>query len=106
MPFLLQMSWCKLEVIVDDPKNVRPMGPDEEGATEMPTLTVMSIAARTIVNHKDNTREMVCATARVWESGALSSSFQVSSGRGAHFPISCTAFPSQHRRPYTPGKAA
>lgn len=65
------MSWCKLEVVVDDPKNVRPMGPDEDGAKEVPPLTVMSIAARTIVNHKENTREIICATARVWESGAF-----------------------------------
>ena len=32
----------------------------------MPPLTVMSLGVRTVVNHKENKREVVCATARIW----------------------------------------
>lgn len=64
----VQVSWCKLEVVVSDPKNIRPLTDGNE-VKEMPPLTIMSLAARTIVNHKENTREIVCATARVWEAG-------------------------------------
>jgi hypothetical protein len=64
--FLLQSSWCKLEVSVADPKNVRPLT-DSDGIKEMPPLTIMSLSARTVVNHKENNREVVCVAARAWE---------------------------------------
>ncbi|KAH7920526.1 hypothetical protein BV22DRAFT_1073766 [Leucogyrophana mollusca] len=57
------ISWCKLEASVSDPKDVTPMG---DGAPEPPPLTIMSLAVRTIVNHRENKREVVCVTGRVW----------------------------------------
>jgi DNA polymerase alpha subunit A len=63
-----QVSWCKLEVSSSDPKEIRPLT-DADKPRETPPLTVMSISARTVVNHKENTREIVCASARVWENG-------------------------------------
>ena len=33
----------------------------------MPPLTIMSIALRTIVNHRENKTELLCATTRTWE---------------------------------------
>ncbi|CDZ97565.1 dna polymerase alpha catalytic subunit [Phaffia rhodozyma] len=59
------VSWCKLEVTASDPKDIRPLA-DGDDLKEMPPLTIMSLTARTIVNHKENTREVVCVAARVW----------------------------------------
>lgn len=30
-------------------------------------MTIMSIALRTIVNHRENKTELLCATTRTWE---------------------------------------
>ncbi|KAG2067603.1 hypothetical protein BDR04DRAFT_1104760 [Suillus decipiens] len=57
------ISWCKFEATVSDPKNVTPMG---DSAPEPPPLTIMSLAVRTVVNHRENKREVVCATGRIW----------------------------------------
>ncbi|KAF8552703.1 hypothetical protein OG21DRAFT_1511107 [Imleria badia] len=57
------ISWCKLEASVSDPKNVIPMG---DGAPEQPPLTIMSLAVRTVVNHRENKREVVCVSGRIW----------------------------------------
>ncbi|KIJ65181.1 hypothetical protein HYDPIDRAFT_27902 [Hydnomerulius pinastri MD-312] len=57
------ISWCKLEASVSDPKDVIPMG---DGAPEPPPLTIMSLAVRTVVNHRENKREVVCVTGRIW----------------------------------------
>ncbi|KAL7410542.1 hypothetical protein BDY24DRAFT_399400 [Mrakia frigida] len=64
------VSWCKLEVTVDDPKKIRPLS-ETDGVKGTPPLTIMSIAARTIVNHKANDREVVCVSARVWENSNI-----------------------------------
>ena len=62
-----QVSWCKLEVTVSDPKDINPFSEtDPEAPKEVPPLTVMSLSVRTIVNHKENKCEVVCATARIW----------------------------------------
>ena len=60
------VSWCKLEVSVDDPKKIKPLT-EADGVKGTPPLTIMSISARTIVNHRENDREVVCVSARVWE---------------------------------------
>ncbi|KAF8141953.1 hypothetical protein EV363DRAFT_1468612 [Boletus edulis] len=57
------ISWCKLEANVSDPKDVIPMG---DGAPEPPPLTIMSLAVRTVVNHRENKREVVCVSGRIW----------------------------------------
>ncbi|KAG8710371.1 DNA-directed DNA polymerase alpha catalytic subunit pol1 [Ceratobasidium sp. 423] len=62
-------SWCKLEVIVRDPKTVNPL-PDDV-VMPMPPLTIVSLAARTVVNHKENKREIVCASMRIWENSNI-----------------------------------
>ncbi|KEP54793.1 DNA polymerase II [Rhizoctonia solani 123E] len=58
-------SWCKLEVIVRDPKTVNPLS--EDVTMPVPPLTIVSLATRTVVNHKENKREIVCASMRIWE---------------------------------------
>lgn len=62
------MSWCKIEFSVNDPKNVNPFAETDQNAPkDTPPLTMMSIAVRTIVNHRENKTELLCATTRTWE---------------------------------------
>ncbi|KAK0238467.1 hypothetical protein EDD85DRAFT_904879 [Armillaria nabsnona] len=66
------ISWCKLEVTVSDPKDFNPFSDSDPSAPkETPPLTVMSLSVRTIVNHAENMREIVCATARIWHNMAI-----------------------------------
>ncbi|EIW58350.1 DNA-directed DNA polymerase alpha catalytic subunit POL1 [Trametes versicolor FP-101664 SS1] len=61
------VSWCKVEATVSDPKDINPFPEtDSDAPREMPPLTVVSLSMRTIVNHRENIREIVCATARLW----------------------------------------
>lgn len=57
------ISWCKLEASVSSPKDVSPMG---DNAPEAPPLTIMSLAVRTVLNHQENRREIVCVSGRIW----------------------------------------
>ncbi|KAF7320311.1 DNA polymerase [Mycena kentingensis (nom. inval.)] len=60
-------SWCKLEATVSDPKDVNPIPDSDPSAPkETPPLTVTSLSIRTVVNHHENKREVVCVTARTW----------------------------------------
>ncbi|KAL7423389.1 DNA-directed DNA polymerase alpha catalytic subunit pol1 [Cryptotrichosporon argae] len=62
------LSWCKAEFEVANPKLVAVV-PDSDAAApkDTPPLTIMSIALRTIVNHRENKTEILCATTRTWE---------------------------------------
>ena len=52
---------------MSDPKDINPFPEtDPDAPKDMPPLTVMSLSIRTVVNHKENKREVVCATARIW----------------------------------------
>ncbi|KAF4610852.1 hypothetical protein D9613_006632 [Agrocybe pediades] len=61
------VSWCKLEATVSNPKDFNPF-PDTDlsAPKDQPPMNIMSLSVRTIVNHQENKREVVCATARVW----------------------------------------
>ncbi|KAG8907664.1 DNA-directed DNA polymerase alpha catalytic subunit pol1 [Tulasnella sp. 403] len=62
-----QVSWCRVEVEVNNPKHVRPFPESDATAPrDMPPLTVMSLSLRTIINHATSQREVVCASARFW----------------------------------------
>ncbi|EJT49533.1 DNA polymerase alpha catalytic subunit [Trichosporon asahii var. asahii CBS 2479] len=68
VPSTKATSWCKIEFTVDDPKNVNPFSDDDETAPkDTPPLTMMSIALRTIVNHRENKTEILVATTRTWD---------------------------------------
>jgi DNA polymerase alpha subunit A len=67
---LSQVSWCKLEATVSDPKDINPFPDSPDAPKETPPLTVMSLSVRTIVNHQENKREVVCTTARIWHNSA------------------------------------
>lgn len=90
-------TWCKLELRVDEPKSVTPYADSDESAPkDAPPLTVMSLALRSVVNFKENKREIVAASARVWRDLAIenatpveqvpSSSFVAVRSLGASFP--------------------
>lgn len=52
---------------MSDPKDINPFPEtDSDAPKDMPPLTVMSLSVRTVVNHKENKREVVCASARIW----------------------------------------
>ncbi|WWC58983.1 uncharacterized protein I303_101529 [Kwoniella dejecticola CBS 10117] len=61
-------SWCKIEFTISDPKTVNPFSETDNSAPkDTPPLTIMSISLRTIVNHRENKTELLCATTRTWE---------------------------------------
>ncbi|KAG6831739.1 hypothetical protein H0H87_004008 [Tephrocybe sp. NHM501043] len=66
------VSWCKIEATVSDPKDINPfLETDANAPRDMPSLTVVSLSVRTIVNHQENKREVVCATARIWHNMSI-----------------------------------
>ena len=70
---------------MSDPKDINPFPEtDPDAPKDVPPMSVMSLSVRTVVNHKDNKREIVCATARVW---ANSKSIPTSTAMG--FPDLC-----------------
>jgi DNA polymerase alpha subunit A len=67
-----QVSWSKLEATATDPKDINPFPEtDVDAPKEVPPLTVMSLSIRTIMNHKENKREVVCASSRTWNNRML-----------------------------------
>lgn len=66
------VTWSKVEFSVDDPKDVSPFSDaDEHAPKEVPPLTVMSLSLRSVVNYKENKREVVSLSSRVWRDLAL-----------------------------------
>ncbi|KAF5385769.1 hypothetical protein D9615_002206 [Tricholomella constricta] len=66
------ISWCKVETTVSNPKDINPFSETDPNAPrDMPPLTVVSLSVRTIVNHQENKREVVCTTARIWHNMAI-----------------------------------
>lgn len=52
-----QISWCKIEVNIEDPKDLMVAAPGK-GPSGIPPLTVASLTLKTVVNHKDNVNEI------------------------------------------------
>jgi len=68
-------SWCKIEATISTPKDVSPFSEtDKSQPKDMPPLTIMSLAVRSVVNHVANKREVVCVALRVWENSRFRSS--------------------------------
>jgi DNA polymerase alpha subunit A len=57
------ISWCKAELQVDNPKDIRVLA----DGPEAPSLTVMSLALRTV--QKNHVHEIVSASGLVFNSG-------------------------------------
>ena len=68
-----QISWCKVEATVSDPKDFNPFSDlDDTAPKDMPPLTIASLAVKTVVNNVNNTQEVVCVTARTWVNSRFS----------------------------------
>ncbi|KAG4303428.1 hypothetical protein PCK1_000392 [Pneumocystis canis] len=66
-------SWCKLELGVINPECISPVS-DSKSDYLLPPLTLMSIALRKIMNHKENKQEIVVISARIYENILLDDS--------------------------------
>ena len=61
------VSWCKLELTVDNPKNVKTFADSDPTAPkETPPMVVMSLSLRTVMNHRKQINEIVAASALVY----------------------------------------
>ncbi|KAI9506594.1 hypothetical protein BX070DRAFT_186351 [Coemansia spiralis] len=57
-----RISWCRLEVSVEDPKDISVMTDDhveQHRLARTPTFTTMTLSLKTVMNHKDNSNEIV-----------------------------------------------
>ncbi|KAI9786183.1 MAG: DNA-directed DNA polymerase alpha catalytic subunit pol1 [Geoglossum umbratile] len=98
-------SWCKLELQVTKPSNISVVGDSEN--MEPPPLTLMSIALRTTMNVRENTQEILAASARIYENVSLgdttppdklpSQTFTVLRPAGQTFPIGFEQECHKHR---------
>ncbi|KAG0269216.1 DNA polymerase alpha catalytic subunit [Actinomortierella ambigua] len=57
-------SWCKLEVVIDNPKNIVPI-PENPSLPPAP-LCVLALNMRTIINPKDKANEVVSVSTTVY----------------------------------------
>ncbi|KAL4183613.1 hypothetical protein AMTRI_Chr11g99120 [Amborella trichopoda] len=60
-PALQRVSWCKMEVVVDCPKDVN-IATSSGAAREIPTVTTAAINLKTVINQQKNMNEVVCAS--------------------------------------------
>ncbi|KAJ3182355.1 DNA-directed DNA polymerase alpha catalytic subunit pol1 [Geranomyces variabilis] len=77
------LSWCKVEVAVDDPKTLNPFKDDDDNAPKKsPPLVVLSLTMRTVTNHVKHVNEIVAASGLVYNAvnidGASNDSVQPS----------------------------
>ncbi|KAB1214754.1 DNA polymerase alpha catalytic subunit [Morella rubra] len=56
-----RVSWCKFEVIVDSPKDMR-ISSSSKNTIEIPPVVVAAINLKTIINEKQNLNEIVSAS--------------------------------------------
>ncbi|ORY28383.1 hypothetical protein BCR33DRAFT_667040 [Rhizoclosmatium globosum] len=71
------ISWAKLELTINSPKNVRPLTDSQIEELQNPRLRVpppfvaMSISLRTVMNHQKNSNEIVVACAMVYNNVSI-----------------------------------
>ncbi|XVF15540.1 hypothetical protein REPUB_Repub09cG0162700 [Reevesia pubescens] len=56
-----RVSWCKYEIIVDSPKDIR-ISTSSKNTTEIPPVVVSAINLKTIINERQNVNEVVSAS--------------------------------------------
>ncbi|KAI8319863.1 hypothetical protein GQ54DRAFT_22048 [Martensiomyces pterosporus] len=69
-----RLSWCRMEFEVDDPKNVSVMDDDcvaRSSLARVPPLTTMTLSLKTVMNHKENTNEVVAISMLVHRNVSL-----------------------------------
>ncbi len=99
-------SHCKLEVLVEHPNMIAPLG--EADNLEAPSLTLMSVAMRTTFNAKDNKQEILAISARIYEDVSLSDTtpadqipcrtFTIIRPNGAAFPMGFESLTKDKKR--------
>ncbi|XP_057454382.1 DNA polymerase alpha catalytic subunit-like [Lotus japonicus] len=57
-----RVSWCKFELTVDSPKDIRISSPSLKITCEMPPVVVTAINLKTILNEEQNINEIVSAS--------------------------------------------
>ncbi|CAN4079674.1 unnamed protein product [Withania somnifera] len=60
-PISQRVSWCKFEVIVDSPKDIK-ISISSKNVAEIPPVVVTAINLKTIINQKQNINEIVSAS--------------------------------------------
>ncbi|KAJ3293855.1 DNA-directed DNA polymerase alpha catalytic subunit pol1, partial [Borealophlyctis nickersoniae] len=61
------ISWCKVEITVDNPKSIRVFAENDETAPKQsPPLVVMALTLRTVMNHQKHQNEIVAASGLVY----------------------------------------
>lgn len=103
---LKNASHCRLEVLVEHPNMVAPVGDADSAAT--PPLTLMSVAMRTIFNAKDNKQEVFAISARIYEDVSLSDTtpadklpcrtFTIIRPQGSAFPLGFETLARERRK--------
>ncbi|KAI7858123.1 DNA polymerase family B-domain-containing protein [Circinella umbellata] len=59
-------TWCKAEVVIEDPKLVNPLRDANGNApSHIPPLVILSLSLRTVMNHQKNQNEIVAASGLV-----------------------------------------
>ncbi|KAK8587035.1 hypothetical protein V6N12_021551 [Hibiscus sabdariffa] len=56
-----RVSWCKYEIVVDSPKDIR-VSTSSKKTTEIPPVVVSAINLKTIINERQNVNEVVSAS--------------------------------------------
>ena len=63
----INTTWCRIELGVADPEDISPISDVASlGLLEVPPITLMSVAFRSILNKKEGKSEIVVASARVY----------------------------------------
>ncbi|KAK3692133.1 hypothetical protein B0T22DRAFT_5041 [Podospora appendiculata] len=103
---LKNASHCRLEVLVDHPNMISTVS--ESDNMDVPPLTMMSIAMRTVFNAKANKQEILALSARVYEDVSLSNttpahklpcrSFTIIRPQGTTFPLGFEKMAKERRK--------
>ncbi|CAG8582995.1 2831_t:CDS:10, partial [Diversispora eburnea] len=73
-----KISWCKCELAIGNPKNIKPMSEaDLSEPLKPPPLKIMSLSLRTVMNHQKHVNETVAFSARVYPQVNLDGSVSV-----------------------------
>jgi len=97
----LRRSWVQVRGDCRGPKRHQSFcGDRSKRPRDTPSLTTASLSIRTIVNHHENIREIVCATARIWSNGKWSMRLTVCQRRAETSTI--LQFKSMMRHPRRP----
>ncbi|PHU26138.1 DNA polymerase alpha catalytic subunit [Capsicum chinense] len=89
-PIPQRVSWCKFEVIVDGPKDIK-ISTSSKSVVEIPPVVVTAINLKTIINQKQNINEIVSASVICCQSAKIDAPMLTSEwtkpGMLSHFTV-------------------